>query len=97
MNTSETYSITHIQAVKVRYEAELLNKANVVGVGVGLRMRQGKPVGKPSIIVNVTHKVPLDELHSKDQIPRTLEGVRVWVEAVGEIQAQQARGEEQVR
>ena len=92
--TNEEYSVNYIQSVKARYEAELLEKANVVGVGVGLRMRQGKPVGKPSIIVNVTHKVPLDELHPRDRIPRRLEGVRVWVEAIGEVRAQQARVEE---
>lgn len=90
----ETYSMTYIQSVKGRYEAELLQKANVVGVGVGLRMRQGQPVGPPAIIVNVTHKVPLDELHPNDRIPRTLDGIRVWVEVIGEVRAQQARAEE---
>ena len=85
---NEAHSITYIQSIKVRYEAELLEKANVVGVGVGLRMRQGKPVGRPSIIVNVTRKVPLDQLRAKDRIPRTLEGVRVWVEDVGKVRAQ---------
>lgn len=88
MNTNETHSVTYIQSVKVRYEAELLKKANVVGVGVGLRMRQGKPAGKPSIIVNVTHKVPLDELRPEDRVPRTLDGVRVRVEVIGEVRAQ---------
>lgn len=95
--TSEENSVTYIQSVKVRYEAELLEKANVVGVGVGLRMREGKPVGSPSIIVNVTQKVPLDELHPEDRIPRTLDGVRVWVEAIGQVRAQQARADEEVR
>ena len=89
--------ITYIQAVKARYEADLLKKANVVGVGVGLRMRRGKPAGDPAIIVNVTHKVPLEQLHPDDRIPKTLEGVRVRVETVGEIQAQQARVNEEVR
>jgi hypothetical protein len=45
----------------------------------------------------VTHKVPLEQLHPDDRIPKTLEGVRVWVETVGEIQAQQARGNEEIQ
>ena len=86
--TTGKHSIKHIQAVKRRYEADLLRKANVVGVGVGLRARHGRPVGEPSIIVNVTRKVPLEQLPPDDRIPKVLDGVRVWVEAVGEIQAQ---------
>ncbi len=85
---NEDISIAHIQAVKVRYEADLLKKANVVGVGIGLRMRQGRPVGGPALIVNVTHKVPLEQLHPTDRIPDMLDGVRVWVEAIGEVKAQ---------
>ncbi|MEJ5308873.1 MAG: hypothetical protein WHX52_03800 [Anaerolineae bacterium] len=86
---SEDIPIARIQAVKARYEADLLKKANVVGVGIGIRMRQGRPVGGPALIVNVTHKVPLEQLHPQDRIPETLDGVRVWVEAIGEVKAQQ--------
>lgn len=81
-------TLPHIQEIKMRYEAELLKKPNVVGVGVGLRVRDGKPVGGPAIIVNVIRKVPLGELHPDDRIPKVLEGVRVWVEAIGEVRAQ---------
>jgi len=86
--TSEDILIEHIQAVKARYEADLLRKANVIGVGIGMRIRQGRPVGGPALIVNVTHKVPLEQLHPEDRIPETLDGVRVWVEAIGEVKAQ---------
>ncbi len=86
---SEDIPIARIQAIKARYEADLLKKANVVGVGIGIRMRQGRPVGGPALIVNVTHKVPLEQLHPQDRIPETLDGVRVWVEAIGEVKAQQ--------
>ncbi len=86
--TSEDIPIARIQAVKARHEADLLKKANVVGVGIGLRMRQGRPVGGPALIVNVTHKVPLEQLRPEDRIPDILDGVRVWVEAIGEVKAQ---------
>jgi len=82
--------MARIQAVKARYEADLMKKANVVGVGIGLRMRHGRPVGGPALIVNVTHKVPSEELHPDDRIPDMLDGVRVWVEPIGEVKAQQS-------
>ena len=85
--------IARIQAVKARYEADLLKKANVVGVGIGLRMRHGRPVGGPALIVNVTHKVPLEQLPPEDRIPDMLDGVRVWVESIGEVKAQQQERE----
>jgi hypothetical protein len=80
--------MTYIQAVKARYEKDLLKKANVIGVGIGLRIRQGRPVGGPALIVNVTHKVPLEQLRPEDRVPDTLDGVRVWVEAIGDIKPQ---------
>lgn len=91
--TNEDTPIKRIQAVKARYEADLLKKANVVGVGIGLRMRNGRPVGGPALIVNVTRKLPLDQLRPEDRIPDTLDGVRVWVEAIGEVKAQRSDGE----
>jgi hypothetical protein len=93
---NEDFPIAHIQAVKARYEADLLKKANVVGVGIGLRMRHGRPVGGPALIVNVTHKVSSEELHPEDRIPDMLDGVRVWVEVIGEVKAQQEDGEQGV-
>ena len=85
---NEDNPIARIQDVKARYEDALLKKANVVGVGIGLRMRHGRPVGGPALIVNVTHKVPSEELHPEDRIPDMLDGVRVWIEVIGEVKAQ---------
>jgi hypothetical protein len=73
--------------VKERHEGELMKKANVVGVGIGVPIRDGRPAGSPGIIVNVTHKVPIRELAEEDLVPRDLENVRVWVEAIGQPQA----------
>jgi hypothetical protein len=76
-----------LRAVKAAYEADLMRKANVVGVGIGFRQRQGKPTGEPAIVVSVTHKVPSYQLDSSDIIPSELEGVPVDVQAVGELRA----------
>ncbi len=83
--------LERLRAVKAVYEADLMRKANVVGVGIGLRPREGKLTGEPVIVVSVTHKVPLSQLAPGDVIPRELEGVLVDVQAVGELRALHSR------
>ena len=79
--------LERLRAVKAAYEAELMRKANVVGVGIGFRQRGREPVGEPAIVVSVTHKVPLAQLDPSDVIPRELEGVPVDIQAVGTLRA----------
>lgn len=79
--------LERLRAVKSVYEADLMRKANVVGVGIGLRQREGKPTGAPAIVVSVAQKVPLSQLDSGDVIPRELDGVPVDVQAVGKLRA----------
>ena len=76
-------NLAHIRKVKAKYETELLKKANVVAVGIGIPIRNGQPAGEVGIIVSVTHKVAAVELAVQDLIPRELEEVRVWVDEVG--------------
>jgi len=78
-------NLARVRVVKAAHERELLRKANVVGVGIGRRSRDGQPTDELAIIVSVTHKVPLDSLHPRDIVPRELEGVPVDVQAVGVI------------
>jgi len=87
--TDDEITIAKIQTVKARHEADLLKKPNVVGVGIGLRMQEGRPAGGPELIVNVTREVPLEQLRPEDRIPRVLDGVPVWIEVIGEVKAQQ--------
>ncbi len=79
--------LEHLRAVKSAHEANLMRKANVVGVGIGLRRREGTQTDEPAIVVSVTKKVPLSHLAPDDVIPRVLEGVPVDVQAVGELRA----------
>jgi hypothetical protein len=80
-------SLARLYAIKAIYEPDLLRKANVVGVGIGLRQRGGKQTAEPVIVVSVTRKVPLSQLDASDVIPRELEGVPVDVQAVGKLRA----------
>jgi len=75
--------LAHIREVKAKCEAELLKKANVVAVGIGIPIRNGQPAGELGIIVSVTHKVEAMQLAAHDLVPRELEEVRVWVIEIG--------------
>jgi hypothetical protein len=79
--------LERLRRVKAAYEAELMGKANVVGVGIGFRQCGWEMTGEPAIIVSVTHKVPLSALDPDDVIPRELEGIPVDVQAVGKLRA----------
>jgi hypothetical protein len=73
--------------VKRRYEQQLLRKANVVAVGIGLRSRGGVRTEEVCIIVSVKKKVPLSKLKPQDVIPAEIEKVPVDVVETGEIRA----------
>ncbi|MBO9370618.1 MAG: hypothetical protein J7575_05985 [Chloroflexi bacterium] len=79
--------MARIRAVKAAHEAELMRKANVVGVGIGLRQRDGQYTGELALIVSVTHKVPPEELDAEDLVPQEIDGIPVDVQAVGTLRA----------
>lgn len=64
-----------------------MQKANVIGVGIGLVHRGGIPTDELAIIVMVKKKLPRKKLKTKDLIPREIEGVPVDVQAIGEVEA----------
>ena len=73
--------------VKQRFEAELLNLENVIGVGIGLRQKDGVYTDEVAVVVMVKKKVRPSELAQEDFIPEELDGVLIDVLEVGEIQA----------
>ena len=75
------------QAVKRAHQEELLSKSNVVGVGVGLCMREGTPTGQVGLVVFVRRKVPASKLDENEVIPSEIDTVPVDVQEVGEIRA----------
>lgn len=77
------------EQIRQRYQADILTKANVVGIGVGLRSREGKLTEEVAIIVMVTQKQTRTELADEDLVPRNLEGVPVDVQEVGDISTHQ--------
>lgn len=79
--------IERVKAVRAAHEKRLLAKANVVGVGVGLRQQGGEFTDEVCIIVSVRQKVPSEQLSPTDRIPVQIGGVPVDVQVTGEIRA----------
>jgi len=82
-----TVLITQMQQVKEAHIYELLNKRNVVGVGLGYKIRHGVNTNELSLVVSVKRKEPLSALAAEDLVPKTLDGVQTDVVATGVLRA----------
>lgn len=76
-----------VKQIKDRYTDQLMKKANVVGVGIGLAVRDGVRTDELSIVVMVRQKVAWQKLDEDDIIPQEIEGVKVDVQPVGDVRA----------
>lgn len=76
-----------IRRVKEKYEASLLSKKNVIGIGIGFREKDGQMTDQMALIVSVSKKLSTSEVSAADFIPIEIEGVPVDVKEVGEIRA----------
>ncbi len=76
-----------VAIVKEAFTEDLLAKPNVIGVGVGLREREGELTDEIVIVVLVTKKLPRTEIEPDDLIPTDIQGVPIDVQEVGEIAA----------
>jgi hypothetical protein len=56
---------------------------NVVGVGVGVKISDGKSTGALSVKIFVRHKFPESHLSSKSKLPKQIGGLATDVEQVG--------------
>jgi hypothetical protein len=66
-------------------EDSLLGKDNVVGVGLGYKIKDGQQTEKPSVMVLVSQKLPADLLSSGDAVPRTVGNQPTDVLEVGHL------------
>lgn len=58
-------------------------QTNVVGMGVGIKWKNGQPTGEPAIVVLVTQKIAEEHLSGTDIIPKKLSDMQTDVLAVG--------------
>lgn len=77
--------------MKTRYSKTIMEKENVVGVGIGYKEASGKRLDELCITVMVRKKLPLEALPISALIPRELEGIKTDVIEVGDLRALQAR------
>jgi hypothetical protein len=84
--TSDT--MQRITRVQERWTDWLMQKPNVIGVGVGLQKRHGVFLHQPCLVVLVSHKLPESDLNIDDRIPREIEGVLIDVQEAGFLAAQ---------
>ncbi len=80
-------AIERASQVKTRYEKELMKRANVIGVGIGYKYKNGQLTDEIVLIVNVSDKKPVAELAKEDLLPREIDGVPVDVQEIGPIRA----------
>lgn len=57
--------------------------ANVVGMGVGVKWKNGKPTGEPALVVLVTQKLDTDQVSKADLVPPKLAEMQTDVLAIG--------------
>ncbi len=63
---------------------KLMAKRNVVGAGIGAKLRVGVPTGELAVRVYVTKKETRKDLKAADAVPSTLEGVPTDIVEIGE-------------
>ena len=65
--------------------AAILERKNVVGVGVGFKQVRGERTEQQAVVVFVKKKEQADRLHPRDLVPQELGGVITDVIEIGEI------------
>jgi hypothetical protein len=84
---NQTQTIERVKEIKSKYEIQLMNLANVVGVGIGFKQIRGVFTNQIALVVNVEQKKPIGELNQQDVIPTEIEGVPIDVQEVGRFSA----------
>ncbi|MCI0338520.1 MAG: S1 family peptidase [Acidobacteria bacterium] len=72
---------------------EMMPRANVIGVGAGVKWKSGEPTGEPAIMVLVTHKLPKDALPKRDLVPAKYQETQTDVIEIGYPFAMPGNGE----
>ncbi|MCH7588452.1 MAG: hypothetical protein IIC78_10565 [Chloroflexi bacterium] len=85
--TNELTAFENARLAKEKYGTELLEKNNVIGIGIGLRQKDGEITEEVVLVVMVRQKVSSSALSPEDQLPQEIGGVPIDVQEIGEIRA----------
>jgi hypothetical protein len=80
-----------VEQIKEMHKASILAKPNVVGVGIGEKVKNGDKTGELSVVVLVRQKRPRAGLAEQALVPKSIAGVTTDVIEVGDLRALQAR------
>ena len=80
-----------INFVRGRHQSSMLERENVVGVGVGYKVYRGKKTDELCLVVLVSKKLPVEAVDPKALVPKSIDGVSTDVIEVGLIRAHQSR------
>ncbi len=58
-------------------------RANVIGMGIGVKWKNNRPTGEPALIVLVTHKMAREELSTSELIPANMSEFQTDVLPIG--------------
>lgn len=75
--------IEKIAALQDKYSPKLMAYPHVVGIGIGLRQRQGKTTNELCLVVMVSEKLPASKLPPGGLLPRELDGIGIDVIETG--------------
>ena len=95
LSKAEIAKVKKVKSKKM--EEDILMKENVVAVGIGLKIVNGKTTNRPALITYVTCKKPVDELTEKDLIPATVDGVETDVIEIGMPTIQETEEEQLIK
>ena len=78
-----------ISRVKESHKEALMAMPNVIGVGTGYKVSDGRRTEELCLVTLVRQKVPLSALEADAMVPREIEGVRTDVVEIGDVRALQ--------
>jgi hypothetical protein len=90
----KTRQLAQAKQIKETHTTQLLQKRNVVGVGLGYKISQGRSTGELSLVISVARKMPKAALSSEDLVPKAMDGMTTDVVETGVLRAQPASAQD---
>ena len=84
---TKAIDIEAMKAVKRKYGESLRSLPHVKFLGIGPKIRGGRPTGEMSVKVYVDEKLDEEELAEGDRVPPDLEGIPTDVEVADKFRA----------
>lgn len=82
-----TDMLIQAKRIKEAHTFDLLSKRNVIGVGLGYKVREGVKTKDLGLVVSVTHKMDPSALAAEDLVPEVLDGFKTDVVETGKLRA----------